>query len=175
LEELVARAVALETRQREALIAERDAMAERRVILESLRRMAHQVSRFNGAVAKRSGALLSGDVSDETYLVLVKAMLDVVKTNRERLVYRGMSESLPELLTTAVARLEAVIANGRNAYRQQGEARAELWAVAAQICSEVRLIDGTVRYRVWGDAAGRASWERVMSGRGWSDDVAPAA
>jgi branched-subunit amino acid ABC-type transport system permease component len=39
----------------------------------------------------------------------------------------------------------------------------------------VRLIDGTVRYRVWGDPSGRAAWERVMSGRGWSDDVAPAA
>jgi hypothetical protein len=175
LEELVARAATLETRRCEAAVAERDAMAERRVILESLRRMAGHVSRFDGAVSKRPGALLSGDGTDEAHLVMVKAMLDVVKADRERLVHGGMSESLPEQLTTAIARLEAVIENGRSAYRQQGEARAELWAVAAQICSEVRLIDGTVRYRVWGDPSGRASWERVMRGRGWSGDVAPAA
>jgi hypothetical protein len=76
-------------------------------------------------------------------------------------------------------RLEAAIEAGQRAYREQSEARAELWAVAAEISTQVRLIDGPVRYRFWGNPEGLASWERVLDGRGVSwrggSDVAPAA
>jgi hypothetical protein len=94
------------------------------------------------------------------------------ESHQRRLLSRGKFDT---------TRLEAAIEAGQRAYREKGEARAELWAVAAEIRSQVRLIDGVVRYRCWGNPEGLASWERVLSGRGLfipesgGSDVAPAA
>ena len=94
----------------------------------------------------------------------------VEESLQRRVLSRGRFET---------TRLEAAIEAGQRAYREQSEARAELWAVAAEISTQVRLIDGPVRYRFWGNPQGLASWEQVLGGRGvqWrgGSDVAPAA
>lgn len=92
------------------------------------------------------------NVSHQAFLATARRMLEKATTVKDQLVSEGMSASLLDDLTAALAEFENTLEAWRTGRREHVGASADLEAVSAEIIERVRLLDGLVRYRL-GDNA----------------------
>lgn len=97
------------------------------------------------------------------FVTAANRLLREAETNQEFLVSKGLDDSTVEDLKKALAELESVDSNGHAARASHVGARADLDAVAAEIMDQVRLLDGTVRYRFRNDPELLAAWKSARN------------
>ena len=115
-------------------------------------------------------------VPDLAFLTLARGMLEKATELSDLFVSHGMSAELLDHLAAALAEFERTLEATRAAQREHVGATADLWAVAAQISRQVRVLDGFVRYRFWDQAELRAAWlgARKVGGQGRAKAETPA-
>jgi hypothetical protein len=109
------------------------------------------------------------------FVTIVGRMLAEAEANKDFLVGKGMGENAVEDLRKALTELVAVDTDSHSARAKHVGARADLDAVAADIMDQVKLLDGTVRYRFRNDPELLAAWKSARNVPGPSarrpDDV----
>lgn len=169
-EELVTRAQSHEAQQRDGRISARGATIRRAQLRHQLvfQLLRHLVG--VGAVAAKERPELAQQFqlpapngSNLALLTAAKGMLAEAEGSRDFLVGQGMSETLPDDLRKAVEEFEKVNDISRDARRDHVGARADLEAVTREILTQVKLLDGMIRYRLGGDAELMAAWKSARN------------
>ena len=172
LEELLQRAEALAAQQRSGVVSSRSSAMQRGELRHALETKLLKYLAAVGAVAARDNTELAAPFrlprggSNQAFLTAARGVLEEATAQKELLVGRGMSDTLLDDLTAALTEFEHTLEASRTGRREHVGATADLWAVAAQITAQVRLLDGRVRYR-FGDSAGlRGAWASAHNGVG---------
>ena len=166
LEERLAEAQAIATRQHEARAAARGARNNRK----ELRRIVHfQLLKYLvavGNVAAKSRAELatqfrlpSVGANNQAFLTSVKALVAAAEQQREVLVAAGMAPALLEQLQQKLAEFEVASEEARAKRLSHIGARADLDDIAGTLMDEVRVLDGINRWRFANDPEAMAEWE----------------
>jgi hypothetical protein len=165
LEALLERVDVLALQQRAGLVEMRASTTRRaRVRRELQSTLLHYLSGVARLAARENAGLAVPfklprvRIPDLAFLTLVRGMLDTATELSDLFVSHGMSERLLGDLAAAIAEFEQTLEATRAAQREHVGATADLWAVAAQISRQVRVLDGFVRYRFWDQAELRAAW-----------------
>ena len=159
LEELIARAEALDAQQRAGIVTTRLSTKHReglRRALQSklllyLRALGGLGDPENGEAAVQFQVPPS-NASHQALLTAGRDMLEKAKGQKDVLLSRGMPPTLLDDLAGVLGGLEKTIEATRAGRRDHVGASADLQTVAAEIKKQVRALDGMVRYR-FGDSA----------------------
>jgi len=159
LEVLLQRAEVLAAQQRAGLVARRSATKRRKDLRGALHGKLLLYLRAVGAVAAKENAELAvqfqmppSNASHQALITMARGMLEKATANKDVLVQRGMSEQLLDDLAGTLGEFEQTVEASRAARREHIGATADLWAVAAEITEQLKVLDGLVRYR-FGDSA----------------------
>ncbi len=159
LEVLLQRAEVLAAQQRAGLVARRSATKRRKDLRAALHGKLLLYLRAVGAVAAKENAELAvqfqmppSNASHQALITMARGMLEKATANKDVLVQRGMSEQLLDDLAGTLGEFEQTVEASRAARREHIGATADLWAVAAEITEQLKVLDGLVRYR-FGDSA----------------------
>jgi len=112
----------------------------------------------------------AGHPSHQGLVNLARAMLEQATANKDLLVSSGMSATLLDDLSSALAELEKTLEESRAGRVDHVGASAEMKSVAQDISAQVRLLHGLVRYRFrntricWARGPACGTWS-VRSGR----------
>lgn len=166
LEERLAEAQAIATRQHEARVAARGARNNRR----ELRRIVHfQLLKYLvavGNVAAKSRTELatqfrlpSVGANNQVFLTAVKALAAAAEQQRDVLVAAGMAPALLEELKQKLAEFETASEEARAKKLSHIGARADLDEIAGELMDDVRVLDGINRWRFANDPEAMAEWE----------------
>ena len=161
IEELVTRAQALIAQQIGGVMVARTATVQRAEIRRALETKLLRYLEAAGAVAARGNAQLSVEfhfprqLSHQAFLANARRMLERGTALKEQLVKEGMSATLLDDLTAALAEFASTLEASRTGRREHPSLRsgqvvgasADLEAVAVEIVERVRLLDGLVKYR----------------------------
>ena len=170
LEELIARAEVLDTQQRSGVVAARESTKHRngvRRALQSklllyLRALGGLGNAENGEMAV-SFELPPANASHQALLTTARESLGKATTQNEVLLARGMPPTLLDDLAGALGELEKTMEATRAGRRDHVGASADLQAVGAQIKSQVRALDGMVRYRFGDNAELMGAWRSARN------------
>jgi hypothetical protein len=165
LEQLMARADALATVQRDGQVDVRAASARK----EELRRamLAGPINHLAevGRVASREehelGKTFRFKPGASTFLAFrtaARSMANEAQSHRELLVKHGLSESVLEQLVQLLDQFDAALALGRDGRAAHVGATRELREVASEIVQTVRIMDGRNRQRFQGQGQLVGSW-----------------
>jgi len=183
LEALLERADVLALQQRSGLVAMRASTTRRAAVQRELQsRLLHYLSGVARLAARENAGLAVPfklprvRIPDLAFLSLARGMLEKATELRDLFVSHGMSERLLGDLAAAIAEFEQTLEATRAAQREHVGATADLWAVAAQISRQMRVLDGFVRYRFWDQAELRGAWlgARKVGGPGRAKAETPA-
>ena len=166
LEERLAEAQAIATRQHEARVAARGARNNRR----ELRRIVHfQLLKYLVAVGTVAAhgrtelatqfRLPSVGANNQAFLTAVKALVAAAEQQREVLVAAGMAPALLEELQQKLAEFETASEEARAKKLSHIGARADLDKITGMLMEEVRVLDGINRWRFAKDLDTMAEWE----------------
>lgn len=165
LEERLAEAEAIATRQHEARVAARGARVHRK----ELRRIVHfQLLPYLvavGNVAARSRTELATQfrlpnvsANNQAFLTAVNALVAAAEQQRDVLVAAGMAPALLEELQRMLAEFEVASEEARAKRLSHIGARADLQQIAGALMEEVRVLDGINRWRFGKDPEVMAEW-----------------
>ena len=165
LEELLKRVDALAAQQRAGVVASRAASEQRAGVRRALQSKLLRYLAGVGAVAGKGNLELAAQfrlphtrASHQAFLTMARGMLEHATAQKDLLVSRGMSETLLDDLTLAIAEFEKTLEATRAGRRDHVGASADLRSVASEIAEQVRLLDGLVRYRFGENAELMAAW-----------------
>ena len=164
LEELIQRTETLAAQQRAGVVATRAATMQRDKLRRALQRKLLKYLAAVGAVAAKEHTELAAqfrlptDASNQAFLTAARGMLEKASSQKDLLVSLGLSASLLDDLTAAVAEFEKTLEATRAGKREHVGASADLQAVAAEIAEQVRVLDGLVSYRFGDNAELMAAW-----------------
>lgn len=164
LEELIQRAETLAAQQQAGVVATRAATMQRDKLRRALQTKLLKYLGAVGAVAAKEHTELAAqfrlrpNAPNQVLLTTARRMLEKATTERDLLVSRGMSATLPDDLAAAVAEFENTLEATRAGKRDHVGASADLQAVAAEIAEQVRLLDGLVRYRFGDNVELMSAW-----------------
>jgi len=164
-EQLMARAGALATAQRNGLVDVRAASARK----EALRRamlsgpIAHlaEVGRVAAREEHELGKTFRFKPGASTFLAFrttARSMAAEAQTHREVLVKHGLAESVLEQFIQMLDQFDAAVALGNDGRTAHVGATRELHAVASEIVQTVRVMNGRNRQRFQEDGQLLASW-----------------
>lgn len=170
LEELLQRAENLATQQRTGVAVVRSATKQRQEIRRALQPKILGYLSVVGAVAATQNAELAeqfrmppSNATHQALLTMSRAILDKATAQKELLVSLGMSEHVLEELTTALGEYEQTLEASSAGRREHVGARADLKTVAADISTQLRLLDKVVRYRLGDNAELMGAWESARN------------
>jgi hypothetical protein len=170
LQETIARGQAMSARQHNGLAGARGAREQRNELKRSLQQdLVRYLIAVGGVVAKERTDLAAKfrlprlHVSNQVFLVTVKALLADAESQRDLLVKEGMSPTLFDDLSKSVADLEAASEATRNARRDHIGASADLELIAKDLLELVRVLDGVNRWRFRADPEKKAEWDGVKA------------
>ena len=152
LEELIARAEALEAQQRAGVVAARSSVKQRERIRGALTTKLLLYLRALGALGEGTEMAVQFQVppsnaSHRALLTVAGDMLGKATAQKDVLLARGMPPTLLDDLAAALGEFEKTIEATRAGRRNHVGASADLQSVAAEIKKQVRALDGMVRYR----------------------------
>jgi hypothetical protein len=165
LEQLVARADALATAQRNGLVDVRAASARKQELRGAMLSgpIAHlaQVGKVAAREEHELGKTFRFKPGASTFLAFwtaARSMATEAQTHREVLVKHGLAESVLEQFAQMLDQFDAAVALGNNGRTAHVGATREVQAVAAEIVQTVRVMDGRNRQRFQGDGQLLGSW-----------------
>jgi hypothetical protein len=170
LEELLARAGALEQVERQGRADRRTASATRRELRDRIQAdyLRHLVT--TAAVAFKDDLAVPREYRlprlNGPYRVFgatAHGMLAAAQPIRDRLITAGLGETLLDDLTAALTEFDAATEADAASRRSHMVARGELEDVADQITEQVKLLDGLMRPRIRREPALRDAWERIST------------
>ena len=170
LEELIARADALDAQQRAGVVATRSSTKHREGLRRALQSKLLLYLRALGGL----GDPEHGDVavqfqvppsnaSQQALLTTTREMLEKATAAKDVLLSRGMPPALLDDLALTLGEFEKTIETTRAGRRDHVGASAELQAVAAEIKKQVRALDGMVRYRFGDNAELMGAWRSARN------------
>jgi hypothetical protein len=164
-EELVERAEALAAQQRSGVVATRSATLQREQLRRTLQMTLLRYLVAVGSEAAKDNAELAAQfqlpspgASHQAFLTAARGMVEKASAHKELLVGVGMSEKLVEDLGAALDEFEQTLEASRTGRREHVGATADLDAVAAEVKSQVKVLDGLVRYRFGNDPELMGAW-----------------
>ena len=169
LEEVITRAQALVAQQLAGVMVARSATAQRAEIRRVLEAKLLRYLEAAGAIAAHGNVELAVEfrfprnVSHQAFLATARRMLEKATAVKDQLVKEGMSASLLDDLTAALAEFENTLEASRTGRREHVGASADLEAVSAEIIERVRLLDGLVRYRLGDNAELMGAWSSARN------------
>ncbi|HYU89367.1 MAG TPA: hypothetical protein VE966_02905 [Gemmatimonadales bacterium] len=173
LEELLTRAQVLAAQQRAGVLARRGSTEQRAVVRRALQSQLLTYLSAVGRVAAGDNPELGAHfrlpatrATNQAFLTLGRGMLKKATEQKELLVGRGMSEQLLDDLAAALTQFEQTLEATRAARREHVGASADLESVVAEICLQVRLLDGVVRYRFGRNAELMGAWASARNVEG---------
>src|ERR1043166_352449 len=162
------RAVAIVARQQQAIKAARGARARRREVRQVLHfQLLRYLSAVGDAAANEHPELSTKFRLPRKYgnnlvfLAEVQDMLTAAREQRDLLVSKGMSATLPDDLERMVAEFEQVTMAALAGRRDHMGARAELDKAAAALQQDVHVLDGIYSNQFGKDPEVMAEWEAV--------------
>ena len=165
LEQLVARAGALATAQRNGLVDVRAASARKEALRGAMLSgpIAHlaQVGRVAAREEHELGKTFRFKPGASTFLAFrtaARSMATEAQSHREVLVKHGLAESVLEQFVQTLDQFDAAVALGNDGRAAHVGATRELKAVAAEIVQTVRVMDGRNRQRFQEDGQLLGSW-----------------
>jgi hypothetical protein len=111
--------------------------------------------------------LPAGNETTEVFRAFAHRMLDHGQARKELLVKHGLTDTLLDDFTAALAEFDEAVDASSEGRREQVGARAELRAVSDELIVLVDLLDGLNRYRFSGNAELQAAWasaRKVVAG-----------
>ena len=168
LEELIARAEALEAQQRAGVVAARSSVKQRERIRGALTTKLLLYLRALGALGEGTEMAVQFQVppsnaSHRALLTVAGDMLGKATAQKDVLLARGMPPTLLDDLAAALGEFEKTIEATRAGRRNHVGASADLRAVAAEIKKQVRALDGMVRYRFGDNAELMGAWRSARN------------
>jgi hypothetical protein len=170
LEELIARAEALDAQQRAGLVVSRSSSKQRRELRHALQSKLLLYLRALGALVETENGELAvqfqfppSNSSHQALVTAARGMLEKATAQKDVLLARGMPPALLEDLAAALGELEKTIEATRAGRRDHVGASADLTAVAAEIKKHVRALDGMVRYRFGDNAELMGAWRSARN------------
>jgi hypothetical protein len=168
LEERLARAEAIATRQVKGTAEARAAQTRRRELrrvvesqlLRHLVAVGSVAGKSHGELAERY-KLPYSKAPNQAFLTYVKELVTLAQSQRELLVKEGLGETLLEDLGKLVSEFEALSEAARTGRRDHIGARAELEVIASGLLDQVRVLDGVNRDRFGKDKELLAEWRAV--------------
>lgn len=165
LEELIARAQALDEQQRVGVNLSRQATKQRKTVRQVLEDKILRYLRAMGRVAaKQKGELANefplpaSNASHKALLTVGRASLDKATAQKDVLVSLGMSVKVLDELAAALGAYEQTLEASRSGRLEHVEASADLESISAEIAEQVRLLDGVVRYQFGSDPDVMSGW-----------------
>jgi len=165
LEELLQRAVVLAAQQRAGLLARRSASKRRRTLRGELHGKLLLYLRAVGAAAAKENEQMAtefqappSNASHKALVTMARGMLEKATAHKELLVQRGMSEHLLDDLARTIDEFEQTVGASLAARREHIGATTDLWAVAAEITEQLKVLEGIVRYRFGENAELMGAW-----------------
>jgi hypothetical protein len=170
LEELIQRAHALDEQQRAGQVTARLSTKHRGGLRRALQtKLLSYLRALGGLGDPESGepaVQFQVPPSNTSHLALLTAGRDVLEKaqgQKDVLLSRGMPPTLLDDLAGALGGLEKTIEVTWAGRRDHVGASADLKAVAAEIKSQVRALDGMVRYRFGDDAELMGAWRSARN------------
>ena len=165
LEELLERAAALATQQRDGVVMARGSIEQRAEVRRALQGKLLRYLAGVGAVAARELGELGAQfrlprtrATNLAFVTLAQGMLAKATEHKDLLVKQGLSEGVLADIASALKEFEQTLEVTRAARREHVGASGDLRAVASEITEQVRLLDGLVRYRFGDDAELMTAW-----------------
>src|SRR5437016_4755249 len=170
LEELIARAEALDAQQRAGIVTTRLSTKHREGLRRALQSKLLLYLRALGGLGdpENGEAAVQFQVppSNASHVALLTAgrdMLEKATGQKDVLLSRGMPPTLLDDLAGALGGLEKTIESTRAGRRDHVGASADLETVAAEIKKQVRALDGMVRYRFGDNAELMGAWRSARN------------
>jgi hypothetical protein len=170
LEELIARAEALDAQQRAGVVTARSSTKQRRELRHALQSKLLLYLRALGALVESENGELAvqfqlppSNASQLALLTAARGMWEKATAQKEVLLGRGMPPTLLDDLAGVLGEFEKTIEATRAGRRNHVGASADLQAVAAEIKKQVRALDGMVRYRFGDNAELMGAWRSVRN------------
>jgi hypothetical protein len=166
---LMARATGHSTLQQEGVVTARNSTTRRKEVKDLLRNGLLRHVAGVGQVAAKERPELAGVFqlpSMNTHLSFITSagrMLAEAEANKDFLATKGLGDTTIDDLKKALAELDTVDGSSRSARANHVGARADLEAVTKEIMDQVRLLDGTVRYRFRDDPEILAAWKSARN------------
>lgn len=165
LEQLVQRAELLASQQRAGVTTARGSAEQRAKLRRALQSKLLRYLSAVGAAASRENPELGAQFrtprprgSSLAFLTWARGMVDKAVAQKNVLVKRGMSATLPDDLTTMLNEFEQTLEVTRAARLDHVGATGDLRAVLAEISAQVRVLDGLVRYRFGDNQELMSAW-----------------
>ena len=120
--------------------------------------------------------LPSLNLSNATFLVSVKSLIELARGKQDVLVQQGMKPEVLDDPDRKVLEFEAAIETARLGRLNHIGARAEVGQVLVELQKEIKLLDGITRYRFGMDAGTMREWraaKRLVRSLPVEDGVKP--
>ena len=169
LDELVARAQALEAQQRAGMLAARGSRERRVEVRHALQSKLLLYLSAVGSVAAGEDRELGARFRlpkvgpNQAFASMARGMLEAATANKDALVSRGMTETLLTDIATEIEEFEQTLETTRTGRRDHVGASADLQAVMAEISGQMRVLNGIVLYRFGDNAELMGAWLSVHS------------
>jgi len=170
LEELIARAEALDAQQRAGVVVTRSSTKQRQELRRALQSKLLLYLRALGALGESENGELAvqfqlppTNASQRALLTAARGMLEKATAHKDVLLSRGMPATLLDDLAAALGEIEKTIEATRAGRRGHVGASADLQAVAVEIKKQVRALDGMVRYRFGENAELMGAWRSARN------------
>ncbi len=170
LEVLLERANVLAAQQLAGIKAQRSATEQRAEVRRGLQGKLLRYLAGVGRLAAMENAELGAQfrlpqttAPNQAFVTLVHGMLEKAKAHRTLLVTQGMSDTLLDDITKALAEFEETLEASRTGHRDQVGASADLDLVSAEMTQLLRMLDGLVRYRFGDNGELMGAWKRVRN------------
>jgi len=170
LEELIARAEALDAQQRAGVVVTRSSTKQRQELRRALQSKLLLYLRALGALGESENGELAvqfqlppTNASQRALLTAARGMLEKATAHKDVLLSRGMPATLLDDLAAALGEIEKTIEATRAGRRGHVGASADLQAVAVEIKKQVRALDGMVRYRFGDNAELMGAWRSARN------------
>ncbi|MEO8451561.1 MAG: hypothetical protein ABI647_17335 [Gemmatimonadota bacterium] len=158
------------TQQRAGEIAAKAATEHRLDLRDTISdQLLRHLASVGGDAAREKAELLGkfkrppSNSSNLTFLTAARAMLTEAQGETDVLGRHGMADALLGDLDSAVTKLEEATSAARASRLDHVGARADLAAVASEISSIVRVLDGLNRYRFAKDKELLAAWDSAKN------------
>lgn len=153
-EVLVDRAQGLIAQQRAGVVATRSASVQRHGLRRALQtKLLRYLAAVGGVAAKGNPELAAQfrqpnhGTSQVSFLTTARGMLEKATAQKDVLVSYGLTPTLLDDLTKAIADFEQTLEVSQAGRRDHVGASADLEAVASEIAEQLKVLDGLVRYR----------------------------
>jgi hypothetical protein len=170
LEKSLAEADVLAARQRDGINAVRSATDQKRALRRKIRRtqLVHLARVAESAAKEVPDIAQKFRLSKEgipylAFRTAARGMSAEAQNQKELLVKHGLLDSVLQSLSESLDQFDRVVEQGIEGRRTHVGASADLDALAEELIQNVRLMDGTNRYRLADDPNALAEWDSASN------------